>query len=464
MINELIACSLAGGVSIPTLFFHDDESPLLATPQPQISPQQPGPRAQWGFPPFLSILQTRATLLKSRLLTARDNRGGELWLVNPSKADREVHEQYVHEPSAASVEARRASVPDTYLRRSQDKGSPAPYPPKPRMPDPSVLDHQSPKQTLLSSLSGITGFTRKAAQQILSSPIAEPLVPKLPPAVRSFVNVQGEWERSGRLPPKTGKSSGGAAEEFESARLYLARWARVVAEEGERARKREVAAQAGVGLHGQERTTEDDLASSLGVFSLLTSPNSKRAIPHPTREPQHPIKGADWDRFGKDGRDELWIRREIFRRGFSDSEASSERAARREGWEVLLGLIPWSAGGLGVPGSGLTDVSESDKEAAYAQRRSTRQKLREEKRAEYGRLKAQWRQAPEKKQEWKEEWHRIDVDARRTDRTQKMFAVDPGVKERGEEEKEAGGAGAVLGEQSEEGLNRESAHRVLLQK
>lgn len=46
--------------------------------------------------------------------------------------------------------------------------------------------------------------------------------------------------------------------EFESARVYLARWARVVAEEGERARRREAR------VVGDEREEGE-----LGVFELL---------------------------------------------------------------------------------------------------------------------------------------------------------------------------------------------------
>jgi hypothetical protein len=57
--------NLAGGVSLPTLFFHDDESPLLSSPPTLDSAASP-PRPQWGFPPFLSLLQTHCTLLQSR--------------------------------------------------------------------------------------------------------------------------------------------------------------------------------------------------------------------------------------------------------------------------------------------------------------------------------------------------------------------------------------------------------------
>ena len=392
-----------GGISLPTLYFHDDESPLLASPKP--SPDQQVPRSKWGFPPFLQLLQSRATLLRSRLLHTRQMHGAELWLVNPSKTDREVHEHAVEEPPKprttttppAQAQRRTSTVPSSSPEvHTPRQFAATPYPPKPYFPNAAVLNQSTPKQTLLTSLSNLTNLSRKTAQQLLAHPVAQPLVPHLPPAVRTFVNAPGEWERSGKLPSKTG-AGGDVASEFESARLYLARWARVVAEEGERARRNEVARQAD--LSQGVRVGSEDLASSLGVFSLLTSPISKRAIPHPTRTPQHPITARDWELFAAQGRDELWVRREIFRRGFSDSAEDPEKQCRREGWEVLLGVVPWSLGGFG------------DGEVGKTERRQARESEREKKRAEYAKLKTSWQDETrqEVKQQMQDEWHRIDV-------------------------------------------------------
>jgi len=375
-----------GGISLPTLFFHDDESPLLTKSSPPRD--QNNPRSQWGFPPFLTLLQFRSTLLRSRLLASRQIAGAELWLVNPSKADREVHENGVEE-QIAPREAKQRHGSAT-VRRD-------PYPPKVALDNMAVLDQTRPRQTIMTGLSNITTFSRKMGQQILSHPLAQPVVPHLPPAVRSLINVPGEWERSGRLPPKTGRSHE-VASEFESARLYLARWARVVAEEGERARRTEVASHAD--LNPGERVGAEDLASSLGVFSLLASPNSKRPIPHPIRTPQHPITARDWSSFAAQGRDELWVRREIFKRGFSDSIEPEEQATRREGWEVVIGSVPWAVGGIGGG------------EAGKERRRKARTEARVAKREEFTRLQKKWRAEAEASgdiEAIKEEWHRIDV-------------------------------------------------------
>lgn len=313
----------------------------------------------------------------------KSNHGAELWLVNPSKSDREVHEAGVEE-EPAPVQARRGSTQAT-----------SPYPPASQLPA-NPLGMANPKQTLLTSLSSITSFSRKAANTILSSPLAQQtVVPHLPPAVRSLVNVPGENGLT--FGKKGGKAADDVTAEFESARLYLARWARVVAEEGERARKREVAHQAN--LNPGERVGQEDLASSLGVFSLLTSPNSKRPIPHPTRTPDQPITARDWDSFAAQGRDEAFVRQQIFRRGFSDSVEPEEKRARREGWEILLGILKWDEGGLGGGAAG--------KEKRAAARAEARKKKREE----YWRLREKWlsEEGAESRPAWKEEWHRIDV-------------------------------------------------------
>ena len=329
-------------------------------------------------------------------MNPRTSHGAELWLINPSKADREVHEASVDEPTSPQSR-QRPRRPSDNVPKSPALPSSVPYPPRASYPSAAVFGSVTPKQSLLTSLSNLTNLSRKTAQQVLSHPLAQPVLPHLPPAVRSFVNAPGEWERPGCRPPRTGR--GGEVEnEFDAARLYLARWARVVAEEGERARRTEVGRRAD--LDDDVRLGSEDLASSLGVFSLLTSPNSKRPIPHPSRTPHHPITSRDWDSFAAQGRDELYVRREIFKRGFSDSTEPEERRTRREGWEVLLGVVPWSAGGI-----------RGDQEGR-ALRAQGRQTLREEKRSEYHKMKKAWKEELNQghhQEDWREEWHRIDV-------------------------------------------------------
>ena len=153
---------------------------------------------------------------------------------------------------------------------------------------------------LLQSFSSVTRATRHAAQTILSHPLAKPIVPHLPDPVKSLVNANGEW---GSWVEKSGTG------DYEGARVYLARWARVVAEEGERARIRESAT-----LPASDDHTEQ---SSLGVFEMI---HATRNLPPPksTRHPKNPVGVEVWSAwFDEEGRGRVReedMRREVFRR------------------------------------------------------------------------------------------------------------------------------------------------------
>lgn len=105
------------------------------------------------------------------------------------------------------------------------------------------------------------------------------------------------------------------------------------------------------------------------------------------------------------------MRQQIFRRGFSDAE--SDKLARREGWEVLLGVVPWSVGGLGFASG-----HEQQQQGNMEKRRKEREEVRQGRRQVYEALKNKWRTEFREggrtgdgagREAWKEEWHRIDV-------------------------------------------------------
>jgi TBC1 domain family member 15 len=205
---------------------------------------------------------------------------------------------------------------------------------------PGISAQSSQARTaLLQSFSNITRATRHAAQNILSHPLAKPIIPHLPDPVRSLVNVNGESNWGSWV------EKGGVGE-FESARVYLARWARIVAEEGERSRRRE--AQALPSSELQEET------SSLGVFELLHS-TQNLPTPKSSRDPDHPIDEKTWNKwFAEDGRPRIRIeemKREIFRRGIT-----SEGQLRRNIWPFLLGVHDWN-------------VTTSERDASWERKR-----------------------------------------------------------------------------------------------
>ncbi|CAE6461708.1 unnamed protein product [Rhizoctonia solani] len=398
--------NLTSGATLQTIYFHDEESRSIS----QLTPKNRAASgiASWGGEDLLQRLKSYCHILKSSLQP-------NLFLFDPSKPDIEAHTMVLFDDDAADlIMAQSTDSPIPHHRRPNrpsrssgsssgsvpsprltPNGSPAPFPnPRystrtsvlhetlPVYPPTSFAPLTSPsRNSLLQSFSQLTRATRHAAQQILSHPLAQPIVPHLPSPMQSFVNASGEW---------AGLLEKGGMGEFESARVYLARWARVVAEEGERARRREVRV---VGGSGNEREEGE-----LGVFELLAK-SANLPTPKSTRNPKNAIDKDTWlgwfDETGRPTISEEDMRKEVFRRGFSTLEA------RRLAWPSVLNVLPW-------------DTDQQTRENMWA-----------EKKALYEEIKGQWFEVEEvlKRPEVAEERHRVDVDVRRTDRTQPLFAL-----------------------------------------
>lgn len=263
-----------------------------------------------------------------------------LFLVDPSRADVETHttvlfgDDEVDDILAQSSYANSFSpIPAHRRPRPISTAPPNPYSSRSSVlhrslaAPVSTTSHGSSqaRMALLQSFSNITRATRHAAQNILSHPLAKPIVPHLPDPVKSLVNANGEWEWGSWV------EKGGVGE-FESARVYLARWARVVAEEGERARRQESQAIPSSGDAGEE-------SSSLGIFELLHN-TSNLPTPKTTRNPKHPVDTETWlNWFDSTGRPKVSkeeMRKELFRRGISPIGD-----LRRTIWPFLLGVYEW---------------------------------------------------------------------------------------------------------------------------
>lgn len=306
-------------------------------PRPMSYPPPPAENAPksstWGGEDLLAKLKGYSHLLRSCLQS-------NLYLVDPSRDDIETHStplfsddavddilaqsSYVnsHSPIPAHRRPRPLSTPaNSYSERSSILH-------RSLSPISSPSTSSSPaRMALLQSFSHITRHAAHAAQQILSHPLAKPIVPHLPEPVKSLVNVNGDLEWGSWV------EKGGVGE-FESARVYLARWARIVAEEGERARLRE--AQALPASSTSDLAEED---SSLGIFELLQS-TANLPRPKSSRLPKLPVNEKMWKGwFNADGSTKVpkeEMRREVFRRGIDPS-------IRKEVWPFLLGVHEWDS-------------------------------------------------------------------------------------------------------------------------
>jgi hypothetical protein len=267
-----------------------------------------------------------------------------LLLVDPSRADAEAHSTQIFADDAVDDILAQSYVNSHSPIPAHRRPLPLSSPPSPNpyshrtsvlhrsLASPATNAHSSSqaRMALLQSFSNITRATRHAAQNILSHPLAKPILPHLPDPVKSLVNADGEWEWGSWV------EKGGVGE-FESARVYLARWARIVAEEGERARRRE----AQVLPSSSSGLVEE--ASSLGIFELLQS-TSNLPTPKSSRDPAHPVDEKMWVKwFAEDGRPKVGIeevKREVFRRG-----VTAQGTLRQKVWPYLLGVMEWDVTG-----------------------------------------------------------------------------------------------------------------------
>ncbi|KAI6144829.1 rab-GTPase-TBC domain-containing protein [Pisolithus thermaeus] len=404
-----IGINLINSSTLPTLHFHDDESPSMTLPtrrskRESSSSYPPTPTSSnsrlpisWGGEDLLSRLKSYAHILRSTLEPS-------LYLVDPSKVDIDTHTRQIFDDDAI----------DDILARSSYANSHSPVPahlrPRPLFSSatstsnpyssrssvlhrslypPSVSTTQNTSQArmaLLQSFSNITRATRHAAQNILSHPYAKPILPHLPDPVKSLVNANGEYEWGSWV------EKGGVGE-FESARVYLARWARIVAEEGDRARRREAQA-----LSASSGNLEEE-ASPLGVFELLQS-TINLPTPKTSREPWNPVDERTWEEwFDADGRPKVRreeMQREVFRRGIVPAGSLRKRI-----WPFLLGVHAW-------------DTNHKERAVTWEARKKR-----------YHKIKSEWCGVPEvfDRSDILEERHRIDVDCRRTDRTHPLFCT-----------------------------------------
>ncbi|KAK4047305.1 GTPase activating protein [Microbotryomycetes sp. JL201] len=407
-----VTLSVYGGESFGPLYFHDEESASTVLDRDRrvaaLSALGAERRANnghgsssttstsvkippsWGGEALLSQLRLYSHLVRSQLEPS-------LFLVNPSRTDLEVHSTALFEDEAVPTEALKGVrlrvgdiddiSPEERARREAKRQSILHRSLPPSSSD--FPDQVGPSMdnftfNVLNSFSKITRGARSAAQaaaqSVLSHPLAKPILKNVPEPIAHFANAPGELTR---LQETAGVGA------YDGARVYLAKWARVVAEEGERARRAEVV------VNGPSGRAED---SEVGAFEVLSS-TYHITKPKSTRAYNTPIVDTEWaawfDDSGKLMLDEAEAKKRIFQRGLASE-------VRKEVWPFLLNVYPW----------------DSDTQQ--------RRKIRQEKTQIYDKLKAKWSNDVElhKTDRFIEEAHRIEIDCRRTDRTHTMFAAN----------------------------------------
>lgn len=221
--------------------------------------------------------------------------------------------------------------------------------------DPLTKALKQARWSFLEKMSQVTTFTRRTAQEIVENP-------RVPPQVRRLMkNPEVQTLQ----------------DEFDSARVYLARWAMVIAEQGDKDRRQRI------------WTAKDVLEmeeSSVGEFEILDMEAGSLSL----AEKRKPVTLKEWNGFFDDRTGKLQItpdevKERIFHGGLNPNDG-----VRKEAWLFLLGVYDWH--------------STTDERKA----------LLNAKRDEFIRLKGAWWErmlsgtgSPEETEWWKEQKGRI---------------------------------------------------------
>jgi hypothetical protein len=285
------------GDSFPALFFHDSEC--------QSTILQRKKRTSRSFDPF--------------------GEGGEMfwggdevlrWLKRYVRVERSGAEPnvYLVEPSAEDSEAFGKPVGgDAHSRAASDGGSGFGVPARPGQQtggrdagmDPFMKFVKETGWNIMEKFSKVTTFTRQAANDVLDSP-------RVPPQVRRLMrNPEVQTLQ----------------EEFDSARIYLARWAMGMAEQSERDRNQRI---------WTARDVMELENTDVGEFELLEGSSALSL-----EDRRRTVTMKEWKGFfdPTSGRLSLTpdeVKERIFHGGLDPDDG-----VRKEAWLFLLGVYDW---------------------------------------------------------------------------------------------------------------------------
>ena len=295
-----VVINTRAGDSFPALFFHDSECQSTILQKKRMVRENFDPFGEhggtfWGGDEVLRWLKRYVTVEKS-------GADPSVYLVEPSAEDKLgfggspttklANPNNIKEGQKKPNDENKASS-----SRAQDAGM-----------DPLTKVLKQARWSFLEKMSQVTTFTRKTAQDVLENP-------KVPPQVRRLMkNPEVQTLQ----------------DEFDSARVYLARWAMGIAEQGERDRMQRI------------WTAKDVLElenSDVGEFEILAMEAGGMSL----ADKRKPVSLKEWEGFfdAQTGRLQITadeVKERIFHGGLNPSDG-----VRKEAWLFLLGVYEWDS-------------------------------------------------------------------------------------------------------------------------
>jgi hypothetical protein len=329
-----VVINTRAGDSFPALFFHDDECQSTILQRKKLAresfdPFQGGAGMFWGGDEILRWL-------KRYVRVERAGADPNIYLIEPTEDDR------------------KGFGLDMAKKKEQAGSKHAPSNSKDAAMDPFTKMIKETRWNILEKLSQVTTFTRRTAQAVVENK-------SVPPQIRGLLGnptVQA------------------VTDEYDSARIYLARWAMQISEQSERERNQR--------LWSAKDILEME-NTGVGDFEILELENSRSG-----HERRKPVDMAEWNSFFDPHSGRLQITIDEVKEKVFHGGLDPEDGVRKEAWLYLLGVYEW----------------DSSKEEHKASTNSMRD--------EYIRLKGKWwermvdgNSTPEQAEWWREQKNRI---------------------------------------------------------
>jgi len=298
-----VVINTRAGESFPALFFHDSECQSTILQKKKLAKDNFDPFGEngqvfWGGDEVLRWLRRYVHIERSG---AEPN----IYLVEPSKEDSEAFGGKGSSSTPSKIGQRDPSR--GISGGGSAAGSSAVGPSRQTHEagmDPVMKFVKETGWNIMEKFSKVTTFTRKTAQDIMDNP-------KIPPQVRKLMrNPEVQTIQ----------------DEFDSARIYLARWAMGIAEQSERERSRRI---------WTARDVLDMEDTDVGEFELLDTSSMS------LEDRRTPVKLGEWNGFfdTRTGRLTMTVdevKERIFHGGLDPDDG-----VRKEAWLFLLGVYDW---------------------------------------------------------------------------------------------------------------------------
>ncbi|KAG5660745.1 hypothetical protein KAF25_003351 [Fusarium avenaceum] len=283
------------GESFPALFFHDNECQSTILQKKKMTRDTFDPFGEsgqmfWGGDEVVKWLRRYVKIERSG---AEPN----IYLIEPSKEDSEA---FGHKPTSSASQA--AGQDSSVGTQSRGAGGPSN---RDAEMDPFVKLIKETGWNLMEKFSKVTTFTRRAAQDIVENP-------NLPPQVRRLLrNPEVQTLQ----------------DEFDSARIYLARWAMGIQEQSDRDRRQRIWSANDV------MELED---TDVGEFELLEGASNLSL-----EERRKKVTLKEWKTFFDPQSGRLSVTIDEVKERVFHGGLDPEDGVRKEAWLFLLGVHDW---------------------------------------------------------------------------------------------------------------------------